>query len=62
MLMSDLINGAIELGSAIVGNVTITPDRIDPNILRFWKSGPNSEYYKYQQCNFYLRGAQFTLR
>lgn len=62
ILMSDLADGEIDLGSSIVGNVSITPDRINPNLLRFWRSGPNSEYYKYEQCNFYLRSAQFTLR
>lgn len=62
ILMSDLAAGEIDLGSSIVGNVSITPDRINPNLLQFWKTGTNSEYYKYEQCNFYLRSAQFVLR
>lgn len=59
--MSDIMTGAFRLGLITVGRAVFDVQPRPESTMKYWTEGPNYEYSIYDQCNYMLRSARFTL-
>lgn len=61
MSMSDLLTGVHRLGTIPIGRASFDVQPRPRSTMVYWTTGPDYEYLIYDQCNYMLRSARFTL-